>query len=134
MANYIDAIVVKGEGNKPFTVSIEQRDVTETSFEGYDLSNYSVRFRVLGAPTADAKVLVEHIITQNSDIETVGQITDAANGQFTFVVSEDDQDVLGLGVHPISIDILDAASLTKIFTLTEGGNRGEFNCIQIVEV
>lgn len=134
MVTYIDATVVKGSGNKPFTVSIEQRDENETSFEAYDLSNYAIRFRILGAPTADAKVLVEHIITQNSDLETEGQITDAQNGQFTFVVSEEDQDKLELGVHPISIDILDATSLAKIFTLTEGGTRGEFNCIQIIEV
>lgn len=134
MVQFIDAVVVKGEGNKPFTVSIEQRDETETSFKPLDLSSNAVRFRVLGSSTADGKVLVEHIITSNTDIETEGQIHDASNGQFTFVVSKEDQDLLGVGKFPISIDILDINTLEHQFTLTEGDSRGEFNKLQIVEV
>lgn len=134
MATYIDAVIIKGAGNKAFTVSIEQKDEASTSFEGMDLSDYSIRFRVLGAPTADAKVLVEHIITQNTNLETIGRITDATNGQFTFVINSDDQDILELGVHPITIEILDAASEQYLWTLTEGNTRQEFNAITLVQV
>lgn len=134
MATFIDAVIIKGSGNKRFSVSLEQRTEDGAGFEGMDLSNYSIRFRVLGAPTADAKVLVEHIITQNSDEENEGIISDPANGQFIFVINKDDQDLLDLGIHPISIDILDAASNIPVFTLTEGNTRQEFNCIRLVQV
>lgn len=130
---YIDAVLVKGQ-TKGFSVSIQTDDEGNGIFTPFDLSDYAIRFRIMGSATLDGKVLVEHILTQNTDIETIGQIDDAANGQFTFVVNAEDQDVVGLGVHPISIEILDAASLEPDFTLTEGGLRGEFNKIHIVEV
>ena len=66
---YIDAVCVKGE-RKVFSCSIEVTD-TGTVFNPLDLTDYNVRFRVLGSPTADAKVLVEHIITQVSDLESI---------------------------------------------------------------
>lgn len=130
---YIDAVLVKGQ-TKGFSVSIQTDDEGNGIFTPFDLSDYAIRFRIMGSATLDGKVLVEHILTQNTDIETIGQIDDAANGQFTFVVNTEDQDIVGLGVHPISIEILDAASLEPDFTLTEGGLRGEFNKIHIVEV
>ena len=130
---YIDAVLVKGQ-TKGFSVSIQTDEEGNGIFTPLDLSDYAIRFRIMGSATLDGKVLVEHILTQNTDIETIGQIDDAANGQFTFVVNAEDQDVVGLGIHPISIEILDAASLEPDFTLTEGGLRGEFNKIHIVEV
>ena len=89
---------------------------------------------MLGAPTADAEVLVEHLITENSDMEVDGQIDNPTNGQFTFTINKDDTDVLGLGKFPIQIILVDAESLIPQFTLTEGGEKGEFSKIQIVQV
>lgn len=130
---FIDAVLVKGQ-TKGFSVSIQTDEEGNGTFTPLDLSDYAIRFRIMGSATLDGKVLVEHILTQNTNIETIGQIDDAANGQFTFVVNVDDQDIVGLGVHPISIELLDAASLEPDFTLTEGGLRGEFNKIHIIEV
>lgn len=129
---YIDAVVVKGT-TKGFSVSINVDDGTG-KFIPLDLSDYAVKFCVLGSNTAEGKILVEHIITQNTDFETEGQIDDAANGQFTFVLNKKDQENLDLGCYPIMLQLLDAASLEEEFTLTEGGYRGEFNKIQLVQV
>ena len=101
---YIDAVVVKGEG-KSFSVQINTvkdgatTNLTANDFVPFPLSGYddngdafaySVIFRVLGAPTADAEVLVEHLITENSDMEVDGQIDNPTNGQFTFTINKDD--------------------------------------------
>lgn len=145
---YIDAVVVKGEG-KSFSVQINTvkdgattnltvNDFVPFPLSGYDDNGdafaYSVIFRVLGAPTADAEVLVEHLITENSDMEVDGQIDNPTNGQFTFTINKDDTDTLGLGKFPIQIILVDAESLIPQFTLTEGGEKGEFSKIQIVQV
>lgn len=129
---YIDAVIVKGE-TKGFSCSIQALNEVG-SFEPLNLNDYSVQFRIMGAPTADAEVLVEHLITQNTDIETEGQIDDAENGSFTFVVTAEDTDIIGLGNHPIQLRLLDATDLTVEFTLTEGGQKGEFSKIQVVQV
>lgn len=134
MAEFIDAVVVKGAGNKRFTVSIEERDETETSFIPFDLSNYLIRFRVLGAPTADGKVLIEHTFDANSEIDKGGQITDGQNGQFTFTITEEDQEKLAVGKYPIDLSILTPEDNSAEIILTEGGERGEFNCIRVVQV
>ena len=89
---------------------------------------------MLGAPTANAKVLVEHLITGNTDIETVGQISNAAAGEFTFTLSAQETLDLGLGDFPISLELVDANTNEHIFTITEGGRNGEFNKIRIVQV
>lgn len=130
---FIDAVIVKGE-TKPFTASIQVRNEQNTSFEPLDLSDYAVRFRVMGATTADAKVLIEKVLTQNTDEELDGIINNPEGGEFTFVVTAEDTKKLGLGEHPIMLELLDAASLEPEFTLTEGGLRGEFNSIRIVQV
>lgn len=130
---FLDAVLIKGE-NKKFSVSIETTEDNGVTFKPLDLSNFSIRFRVLGAPTSDAKILVEHIITQNSDMETIGVIDDAANGQFIFALTAEETNKLGLGAFPISLALLDAASLDHVFTLTEGAWNGEFSKIRIVQV
>ncbi len=130
---FIDAVVIKGT-TKPFSVSIQQRNKQNTGFESLDLSDYAVRFRVMGAPTADAKVLIEKIITQVSDEESSGIINNATGGEFIFVITADDTRKLGLGEHPIMLELLDAASLEPEFALTEGGLSGEFNSVRIVQV
>lgn len=130
---FIDAVVVKGE-TKPFTASIQIRDEQNTGFVPMDLSIYSVRFRIMGAPTADAEVLVEKIITQNSDERLDGIINNPEGGEFTFVVTANDTIKIGLGEHPIMLELLDSTSLQHIFTLTEGGLNGEFNSIRVVQV
>lgn len=141
---FIDAAIVSGT-TKPFSVSINTKmseDDTSASFilhNGekflpFDLSNYSIKFKILGSATADAEVLVEHLITQNSDIEIDGQITDAVNGQFTFTVTAEDTNIVGLGQHPIMLELVDIDTLAHFFTLTEGGKNGEFSKIFIVQV
>lgn len=127
---FIDAMVVKGTG-KSFSCSINVLDVTGQKFIPMDLSDYSVRFRVLGSATADAEILVEHII---NDYSEVGRYTDASNGQFDFEISKEDTDVLGLGYFPIQLDLLDYTTGNYADTITQGGKNGEFNRIQVIEV
>ena len=130
---YIDAVVVKGTKRK-FSCSIEQLNDEENAFNALDLSPYSVRFRVLGSATADGEVLLEKLITQNSDVEVDGIIDNATNGTFIFTVTEDDTKTLGLGKHPISLELLDATSENVMYVLTEGSYQGEFSKLQIVQV
>ncbi len=129
---YIDAAVVLGE-TKGFSCSI-QVNSNANYFSPLDLNGYAVQFRVMGAPTADAEVLVEHVITQNTNIETEGQINNPENGEFTFVISAEDTVKLGIGNHPIQLRLLNADSLELEYTLTEGGEKGEFSKLQIVQV
>ena len=130
---YIDATCIKGQKNI-FSSTIEITEDNGVSFVPFDLNAYSVRFRVLGAPTADAKILIEKIITQNTDIEVIGQIDNPSNGSFTFTITKDDTDILGLGKFPIKLDLLDAASGSEIYSLTLGDERSEFNAIRVVQV
>lgn len=129
---YINATCIKGQRNS-FTVSIEIND-NASDFSPLDLNNYAICFQVLGSPTADAKVLIEKIITQNTDIEELGQIDDPNNGGFTFVISKADTNLLGLGKFPIKLDLLDATSLALIYSLTIGDENNEFNAIRVVQV
>lgn len=131
---YIDAVVVKG-ATRSFSCHIETDASTNASvFTPLDLTDYSIKFRVLGAPTEDAKVLIEKIITQNTSKDTTGIIDDPTNGNFIFTISDADTDTLGLGDHPIQLIILDVNTQEELFNLTEGGQKGEFNHIQIVQV
>lgn len=130
---YIDATCIKGQKNI-FSSTIEITEDNGVSFVPFNLNAYSVRFRVLGAPTADAKILIEKIITQNTDIEVIGQIDNPSNGSFTFTITKDDTDILGLGKFPIKLDLLDAASGSEIYSLTLGDERSEFNAIRVVQV
>ena len=130
---YIDATCIKGQKNM-FSSTIEITEDNGISFVPFDLNAYSIRFRVLGAPTADAKTLIEKIITQNTDIEVIGQIDNPSNGSFTFTITKDDTDILGLGKFPIKLDLLDAASGSEIYSLTLGDERSEFNAIRVVQV
>ena len=130
---YIDAVIVKGS-SRTFGVSINQRNEENTDFEPMDLSDYAIRFSVLGSPVADGKVLVEHIITTNTTDEEGGCINNPTNGEFAFTITSQDTNKLGFGKFPIKIEILDGASLEVEHILTEGNENGEFNAIRIVEV
>lgn len=130
---YIDAVIVKGS-TKTFSVSINQRNEEDTGFEPFDLSDYAIRFSVLGAPVADGAVMIEHIITTNTTEEEGGCIDDPTNGEFTFTITAKDTNDLGLGKFPVKIEILDGTSLVVEHVLTEGNENGEFNAIRIVEV
>lgn len=141
---FIDAVVIKGQ-TRPFTCSIQTTDGIKNPDESVvthdnllwmpaDLSECSVRLRIMGSPTADAAVLVEHIITQETDEFTEGQITDPEEGQFTFVITAEDTDIIGLGNHPIMLELVHPESLETIYTLTEGGRNGEYSRIQVVQV
>lgn len=129
---YIDAVVIYGQP-RSFGVSIEINENADI-FKPFDLSPYSIIFKVLGSSTADAEVLVEHLITQNSNRNTDGWINDPTNGEFVFTITEKDTRRLGLGQHPIQIDIIDAASGILMHSLTEGAQNGEFSKINIVQV
>ena len=133
MSQFIDAVILKGQ-TRQFTATIQIRDEQNLDFVPFDLSPYIIRFRVMGSPTADADVIVEHIITQISNLETVGQITNPEAGEFTFTITAADTNILGLGKKPIMIDILNADTQTLVYALTEGGERGEFNKLHIVQV
>lgn len=130
---FIDANVTYGK-SKSFSCSIETTENNGVKFTPLDLNLYAIRFKVLGSPTADAKVLVEHLITQDTDYDTEGQIDDPTNGRFVFVVNAEDTKILGFGHHPIVIDLLDAESLEYVDTITQGKEGEEFNKINIVEV
>lgn len=130
---YIDAVIVKGS-SRSFSVSINTMNDDESGFEPLDLSNYSVRFSIMGSPVADGKVLIEKIITSNTDEDMVGIIDDPTNGQFIFTITAQDTNNIGLGKFPIKLELLDAASLLVETVLTEGNEQGEFNAIRIVEV
>lgn len=129
---YIKATIVFGRG-KSFSCSIETTE-NGVNFTPFDLNLFAIRFKVLGSPTSDAKVLLDHIITQNTDILTEGQIDDPDNGKFTFVVNAEDTKKLGLGHFPIAIELLDADTLEYVDTITEGKQGEEFNKIYITEV
>lgn len=130
---YIDAVVIKGS-TKNFSVSINQRNEENTGFEPLDLSNYAIRFSILGAPTSDSQVLVEHVITTNTERNVDGIINNPTNGEFIFTVTAEDTNTIGLGKFPIKLELLDPDTLEPDFVLTEGGQEGEFNAIQVVEV
>lgn len=130
---FINANLVKGT-KRSFSASISCLSEDNVSFVPLDLNPYSIRFRVLGAPTADAKVLLEKMITQNSDPDTVGYIDTPHIGFFVFVITVEDTIKLGLGQHPIMLEILDGETDEPIYTLTEGGYKGEFNKLYITEV
>lgn len=130
---YIDAVVVYGT-KKTFTVSIETLNEDMVTFSPLDLNPYSVRFTVLGSATADGEVLLQKIITQNTEESTTGIIDVPDNGQFSFTITKEETINLGLGNHPIMLELLNAESLEPEITLTEGGLQGEFNKISIVQV
>jgi len=131
---FMDAVVVKGT-KRTFSVSINHlKENSLTEFEPLDLDSYSVRFKVLGSATADGEVLLSKIITQNTDVDEVGLIDVPDNGQFTFTITAEDTQQLGLGKFPIMLELLDVNTLEPLVTLTEGGYKGEFNKLQIVQV
>lgn len=130
---FIDCVAIYGE-SKLHACTIKVKDETNTKFIPFDLSPYSVVFKVLGSSTANAKVLVEHEITPSTDIEVDGEITDPENGEFTFCISKEDTITLGIGKFPIQIQIVDGETKELVHTITTGGKNGEFNCIHIVQV
>lgn len=130
---YIDAVVVKGT-SRTFTVSIETLSEDGITFSPLDLDPYSVRFTVLGSATADGTVLLQKVITQNTEESEEGAITVPESGQFSFTVNSDDTDKLGLGNFPIMLELLNAETLEVEFVLTEGGHQAEFNKLSIVQV
>lgn len=129
---YIDAVCVKGE-TTVFSSTIEINDNAD-NFSPLDLNDYSVRIRILGSPVADGKVLIEKLITQNTEIEEIGQIDDPNNGSFTFAITAKDTEVVGLGKHPVKIDLMSPDGSFQIYSLTLGDEHGEYNAIRVVQV
>lgn len=130
---FIDAVLIYGEA-KNFSVSVNVRNDNDTSFVPFDLTDYAIKFDVLGSPTANGKILLSKTITQLTNLNEEGQITDAQNGQFVFNITADETVQLGLGHHPIQIKIIDLDTGAEFITLTEGGDLGEFSKLHIVQV
>lgn len=133
---YLDATCVIGS-DTVHTVSIEVQDDTGTGFKPLDLSDYFVRFRVLGSPEADAEILLEKMITQNTSYENYGQIYDAGGGQFSFAISADESRMLGKGSFPINLALMFASEDNEpefAYDLTLGNQKYEFSRINIVQV
>lgn len=130
---YIDAVVVHGIG-RTLTVQIEHlKQDSQEEFDKFNLTPYSIRFRVLGSADGAGQTLIEKIITQSSDESTTGRITDAEAGEFSFTITADDTKFLGIGARPICLEIVDAETLENVYTLTEGGiAQGEFSKVTIV--
>lgn len=139
---FIDAVIVKGIGRtlvvslnhvKEESMDNEDLDI-KSDFEPMDLTPYHVRFRVLGSADGNGAVLIEKIITQDTDPEDIGRITNSTNaGLFSFAVNKADTEALGIGTFPISLELLDAGTGDVIASLTEGGiAQGEFSKIIIV--
>lgn len=130
---YIDAVIVKGT-KRTFTVSIETLNKDGVTFDPYDLNSNNIRFTVLGSATADGEVLLQKIITQNTDVNEEGVINYPDLGGFSFTITAEDTSKLGLGDFPIMLEILDAETQVVEYVLTEGAYKAEFNKIQIVQV
>lgn len=141
---FIDAVCIYGE-TKQFDVTLNtlmSPDDTTTEyiehdgekFVPLDLSNYAIKFKILGSATADAEVLTEHLITQVTNIEVDGCITNPTNGEFTFTITDEDTKTIGFGKHPIMIELVDIDTYAHIQTITEGGANGEFNKIYVIQV
>lgn len=130
---YIDAVIVKGIG-RTLTASIEHRNEDDTDFEIFSLNPYDIRFRVLGSADGNGQVLIEKIIGHDTDESTIGLIAnDGETGTFSFTITADDTNFLGLGSKPISIELLDRETLQPVINLTEGGvAQGEFSKITII--
>ncbi len=130
---YIDAVIVKGIGR---TLSVSVTVDSDNGNVPLDLTDYSIIFDVLGSAEGDGQVLIHKVITTDTDENTVGKINEAPEtGEFTFTISAEDTNLLGLGNHPICIKIVDADTMDVVYVLTEGGvAQGEFSKIQIVRV
>lgn len=68
--------------NKIFT--IKQGDLP------LDLSPYKVRVQVKNSPNIKGKSIIDKIITQTSDINKEGQITNPGGGEFILHITEED--------------------------------------------
>lgn len=130
---YIDAVVVKGTG-RTFTVSIDTLNDDNITSTPLNLNPYSVRFTILGSATADGEKLIQKVITQNTEVDEEGRIDNPDNGGFSFTITAEDTQTLGLGKFPIMLELLNANTLDPEIVLTEGAYGGEFNKIQIVQV
>ncbi len=130
---FIDAIIVKGV-KRVFSVNIKVPSENNPSTEqNMDLSDYNVLFRVLGSAEGNGIVLIEKIITSDTNPETIGCIDEPESGNFTFVITAEESNLLGLGAFPIMIALIDPDTQEILGPLTEGGTyQGEFNKIRIV--
>ena len=55
-----------------------------------DLTSYTVHFQVKQNPIKSCKPIVDKYITTNSDINTIGKITEAYNGEVQVHLNEED--------------------------------------------
>lgn len=131
---YLDAVFIIGQ-DTTYTASIQVKDQTGSTFTPLDLNEYQIRFRVLGSPEADAKVLIEKIINQNTTYEAFGQIYDASGGEFSFGLTADETRQLGKGDFPMDISLMTTTDPAEfVQSITCGNQKYEFSKIRIVQV
>lgn len=56
----------------------------------FDLTGWTVDVQIKNAPYYQIPCMVEKIITETSDLNTVGQITQPTQGQFTLQINKED--------------------------------------------
>lgn len=130
---FIDCKAIKGETTVR-SCSIQMKDPTGQTFIPFDLTGYSIKFKIMGAATANAAVLVEHTITPSTDLDVDGEITNPERGEFSICISKEDTLKLGIGTFPIMIQIVDEQTGELVETITQGGKNGEFNAVMIIQV
>ncbi|MBP5596336.1 MAG: hypothetical protein J6Y02_13195 [Pseudobutyrivibrio sp.] len=125
---YIDAVVVKGVG-RTFSVKVEQGDAD------FLFNDYSIVLDILGSAEGNGLILIRKTITSDTPESTIGTINLNNPGEFTFTITADDTNFLGLGSFPINLRIVDIDTEETVYNLTEGGiAQGEFDKITIVRV
>lgn len=125
---YIDAVVVKGVG-RTFSVKVEQGDAD------FLFNDYSIVLDILGSAEGNGLILIRKTITSETPESTIGTINLSNPGEFTFTITADDTNFLGLGSFPINLRIVDIDTEETVYNLTEGGiAQGEFDKITIVRV
>lgn len=90
--------------------------------EPLNLEGYSILVYVMNAPYAQLEPIISKEITTTSDYNTIGQITDEANGKFVVFFTEDE-----LNIPPY--DYYFVAELTDGFTTQNITHNGNYSAI-----
>lgn len=114
-SNQLVLSVCQGE-QRGFSFSLLQDN------EPLNLEGYSILVYVMNAPYAQLEPIISKEITTTSDYNTVGQITDEANGKFVVFFTEDE-----LNIPPY--DYYFVAELTDGFTTQNITHNGNYSAI-----
>lgn len=113
--NQLVLSVCQGE-QRGFSFTLLQDD------EPLNLEGYSILVYVMNAPYAQLEPIISKEITTTSDYNTIGQITDEANGKFVVFFTEDE-----LNIPPY--DYYFVAELTDGFTTQNITHNGNYSAI-----